>query len=76
MFRQLDRPVRLPARLIEEAFLRDNPGLTADMLTVTCRDGRIQEVRICLTRSLDPVTCGADVIRDCRLQDALFDPLR
>ena len=76
VFRQLDRPVRLPARLIEEAFLRDNPGLTADMLTVTCRDGRIQEVRICLTRSLDPVTCGADVIRDCRLQDALFDPLR
>ncbi len=76
VFRQLDRPVRLPARLIEEAFLRDNPGLAPDMLTVTCRDGRIQEVRICLTRSLDPVTCGADVIRDCRLQDALFDPLR
>jgi ribonuclease T2 len=76
VFRQLDRPIRLPARLIEEAFLRENPDLTADMLTVTCRDGRIQEVRICLTRSLDPVTCGADVIRDCRLQDALFDPLR
>jgi ribonuclease T2 len=72
----LERPVRLPARLIEEAFLRDNAGLAPDMLTVTCREGRIQEVRICLSRNLDPVTCGDDVIRDCTLQDALFDPLR
>jgi ribonuclease T2 len=76
VFHALERPVRLPAHMIEEAFLRDNPRLTADMLTVTCREGRIQEVRICLTRTLDPVTCGADVIRDCSLQDALFDPLR
>ena len=76
VFRQLDKPVRLPARLIEEAFLRDNPDLEPDMFTVTCRDGRIQEARICLSKALDPVPCGRDVLRDCTLQDALFDPLR
>lgn len=76
VLRDLDRAVTLPAALIEQAFLRDNPQLTADMITITCRSGRIQEVRICLTRDLDPRTCGADVIRDCTLDDALFDPLR
>jgi ribonuclease T2 len=73
---RLERPVRLPARLIEEAFLRDNPGLTPGMLTVTCRAGRIQEARICLSKDLNPVPCGRDVARDCTLHDALLDPPR
>ena len=74
-FRQLDRAVTLPASLIEEAFLRDNPGIDPDGLTVTCRDGGIQEVRVCLTRTLDFRICGTDVIRDCTLQDAMFEPI-
>lgn len=73
--RSLDRPVTLPATLIEEAFLNDNPGLSPDMLTVTCRDGQIQEVRICLTRALEPRLCAADTRRDCAARDALFLPI-
>jgi ribonuclease T2 len=42
------------------------------MLTVTCRDGFVQEVRICLTKALVPRYCGADVARDCTLGDALL----
>ncbi len=76
VLRRLDQPVRLPARVIEEAFLKANPGLTPDMLTITCRDGRIQEARLCLSKSLDPVPCGQDVIRDCTLDNALLDPIR
>lgn len=76
VLRQLDRPVRLPARLIEEAFLRENAEISPDMLTVTCRNGRIQEARICMSKELVPVPCGRDVIRDCTLNDALFEPLR
>lgn len=72
----LDRTVRLPAGVIEEAFLEENPGLTADMITVTCRDGRVQEARICLTRDLVPRTCAPDVARDCSLRDALLAPIR
>jgi ribonuclease T2 len=71
----LDRPVRLPARVVEEAFLAVNPKLSGDMVTITCRDGRIQEARICLTREMEPRRCGADVIRDCRLDNALLDPV-
>ncbi len=76
VFRKLDKPVKVPASVVEEAFLKANPGLEADMLTITCRDGFIQEARVCLSRDLDPVPCGRDVIRDCRMDDARFEPLR
>ena len=68
--------MRLPAEVIEEAFLEENPTLTDEMLTVTCRDGHVQEVRICLTRDLAPRACAPDVARDCTLQDALFPAMR
>jgi ribonuclease T2 len=76
VFRELDRAVKLPASVVEEAFLKANPQLERDMITITCRDGRIQEARICLSKSLEPVPCGADVIRDCQMTDALFAPIR
>ena len=76
LLRRLEREVRLPAQVIEEAFLEVNPTLEPDMLTVTCRDGRVQEVRVCLTRGLEPRVCGANVVRDCQMQDARFSPMR
>ena len=76
VFDALDKGVSLPARVVEDAFLEANPGLTRDMVTVTCKDRAIQEVRVCLTRDLAPRRCGADVIRDCSLRDARMDPVR
>lgn len=76
VFRKLADPVRLPASVVEEAFLKDNPDLTPDMVTVTCQDGYVQEVRVCLTRSLEPRPCGHGTRQDCALEDALFTPLR
>lgn len=76
VFRQLDKPVRLPAKVVEQAFLEANPGWEPDMLTITCKEGRIQEARLCLSRDLQPVPCGRDVVRDCRMPNALFDPVR
>lgn len=77
VFRKLPRAVEVPASVIEEAFLKANPTMHADQITITCKSSRIQEARICLSRDdLTPVTCGRDVIRDCRLDDALMDPIR
>lgn len=76
IFRKLVDPIRLPAAVVEQAFLEANPELTADQITITCKAGRIQEARICLTRNLEPRRCGRDVIRDCTMSDALFDPIR
>ncbi|MDB2406972.1 ribonuclease T2 [Jannaschia sp.] len=74
--RDLGRAVTLPAAVVEDAFLEANPDLTARGVTVTCRDRRVQEVRICLTRSLEPRACAPDVARDCGLRDALLSPVR
>ena len=76
LFRVFDRDLRLPASVIEDAFLEDNPDLRADGVTVTCKAGRIQEVRVCLTRDLEPRLCSGSVARDCRMQDALLSPVR
>ena len=76
VFRKLDRTVKLPAAVVEEAFLKANPGWEADMLTITCKDGYIQEARLCLSKDLQPVACGQDVVRDCRMGDAVFTPVR
>lgn len=76
IFRQLDKSVKLPAAVVEDAFMKANPTLERDMVTVTCRQNRIQEVRVCLSKDLSPVPCGRDVVRDCQMKDALFDPMR
>lgn len=73
---ELDRDVKLPASVVEDAFLEANPGLARNMITITCEAGRIDEARICLTRDLDFRACGEDTIRDCRMQDALMEAVR
>jgi ribonuclease T2 len=76
IFRRLDKAVRLPASVVEEAFLQSNPQLTPKGVTITCKQGHIQEARICLTRDLEPRTCGVDVLLDCSSPSALFAPIR
>ncbi|WP_438959607.1 ribonuclease T2 family protein [Nereida sp.] len=77
VFRKLDRAVEVPAQVIEEAFIRANSRLQRDMITVTCKSARVQEVRVCLSKDgLTPVRCGVDVRRDCTLDDALWNPIR
>ncbi|MEM6390829.1 MAG: ribonuclease T, partial [Pseudomonadota bacterium] len=62
--------------VVEEAFLKANPNWSRNMITVTCKRGRIQEIRLCLTKELDPRICGADAARECTLSDALLGPIR
>ncbi|MEM9270485.1 MAG: ribonuclease T, partial [Pseudomonadota bacterium] len=74
--RQIEEDMRLPPKVVEAAFLETNPEYLPGGVTVTCRDGRIQEVRICLTKDLEPRICGRDVQRDCSAPSALFSPIR
>lgn len=75
IFRKLKKTVKVPAAVVEEAFLVANPAWTKDMVTITCKSGQIQEARICLTKDLEPRICGRDVIRDCQARDAIFIPI-
>jgi ribonuclease T2 len=76
VFRKLTKDIKLPASVVEDAWLKANPQLEADGITITCRQGHIQEARVCLSRDLEPVPCGQDVVRDCRMKDAVFTPVR
>lgn len=75
VFAKVNRALRVPADVVEGAFVEANPGLRAEQITVTCQSGMIAEVRICLTKTLDFRTCGADVARDCR-GSASLEPVR
>ncbi|MBL4928888.1 ribonuclease T2 family protein [Fuscibacter oryzae] len=76
VFARIRKDMTLPASVIEDAFLEANPGLTRDEITVTCDQGMIQEVRICLTKDLSPRACAPDSARDCRMKDAELDAVR
>ena len=74
--RRLTRTYRIAPEAIEQSFLAANPGLSADQITITCKQGHIQEARICLTRDLALRPCGPDVRWDCSADSALFTPVR
>ena len=76
VFQRLNRSITLPAAVVEDAFVEANPTLPRDAITITCEAGMIQEVRLCLTKDLSPRRCGDDVIRDCRIKDAVMAPVR
>lgn len=76
VFALVDRDLTLDALIVEEAFVESNLSLSRDQVTVTCDEGLIQEVRICLAPDLTPRRCGSDVIRDCTLKDAVLGAVR
>lgn len=76
VFAGLTKDIKLPASVVEDAFLEANPGMQRDQITITCSDGMIQEARICLTKDLEPRRCGDDTIRDCRMKDAVMEAVR
>ncbi|WP_411035235.1 ribonuclease T2 family protein [Shinella sp. BYT-45] len=67
---------RLAPDAVEEAFIAANPGLDRKGIAVTCEDGRLEEVRICLTADLAFRTCP-DVDRAaCRARTIEQPPIR
>ncbi|MES2435568.1 MAG: ribonuclease T2 [Pseudomonadota bacterium] len=76
IFAKITKDLHVPASVIEDAFFESNPLITRDQMTVTCNQGMIQELRICLTKDLEPRRCGADTIKDCTLKDAGLEAVR
>lgn len=60
---------RVPAEArpdaVERAFIETNPGLPPDGIAVTCSAGRLDEVRICLTRDFAFRSCPEVDQRAC-----------
>lgn len=75
-FDDLSRDISLPPVVVEEAFIEANPGLDSDGVTVTCKAEALAEVRICLTRDLEPRACAPDARRDCSRPQVLMERTR
>jgi len=75
VFRQMHAPLEFPALLVEQAFIKANPKLAPETITVICKAGYFSEVRICLDKDLNPRACAPDTARDCR-QRVIFPPVR
>lgn len=76
VFADLRRDITLPPSVIEDAFIAANPGLGRDGITIICRAGNLQEVRICLTPDLQLRDCAPDTRRDCPRSRILMEEPR
>ena len=67
--------VDVPAE-IEKQFSDANPGLTSDMISVSCRDKLMQDVRICFSRDLSQFrTCPQVDRAGCKAPSVTVPPL-
>lgn len=61
---------------VEEAFVKANPGLSADGVAVSCDRSRLREVRICLTKEFRFQDCPEVNRRACRRERLTMPPMR
>lgn len=67
---------RLTPDAVEQAFIAANPGLRRDGMAVTCEDGRLEEVRVCLNADLSFRACPAVDRAACRIKSIEQLPIR
>lgn len=62
---------------LERAFVDANPGLRTDMMSVSCRRGVLEEVRICFSKDLRGFrSCGEVDRSGCRARDFRVNAIR
>ncbi len=75
-FIDLKAPLTVTPNEIEAAFVKANPGMTPEGISVGCDSKRLREVRICLTRELGFRDCEEINRRACRRERLIMPPLR
>ena len=61
---------------VEAAFVKANPGLTREAITVSCDNRRLREVRVCLSKELGFRECPEVDRRTCRRERLVMPPMR
>lgn len=64
----------LSVSAIEAAFAARNPGMTQDMIAVTCEGRLLEEIRICFDKELNFRACPEVDSRACRRSTVLVPP--
>jgi len=61
---------------VEAAFVKANPGLNPDSVSIVCDNRRLREVRICLSKDLRFRDCAELGRRSCRAREIVMPPVR
>jgi ribonuclease T2 len=69
-------PLTVSPEEVEEAFVKANPGLARDAVTVTCDSRRLGEVRICIGKDFRFRSCPEIDARACRRDKVVMPPVR
>ncbi len=69
-------PLKIKSEEVRKRFLAVNPKLPKDGMAVTCQGGRLQEVRLCLDKSLEFRACGKKVDDRCGIGTIDLPPVR
>jgi ribonuclease T2 len=74
-YRSLHRMLETSAGEVERRFAAVNHLHGPSTVRVQCRAGEVREVRICLTKSLQPRPCSRSM-RDCRAGELFMRPMQ
>ena len=77
-FRQLKEALTVSPAEVEAEFLKANPELKPEMLSIVCRNARLTELRICFNRDQAPRACGANEhqAKLCPAETVTMPPVR
>ena len=69
-------PLNVTPAAFEDAFIKANPGLPSNGLSVGCDKKRLTEVRICFSKDLQFRECPDVARKSCRRDQVVMPPLR
>jgi ribonuclease T2 len=76
-FKAPRQPVRLAPGEVERAFIEANPNLRVDNMAVTCSNGELTDVRLCIAKDLSSyVVCRKVARHTCQRASIVVAPVR
>jgi ribonuclease T2 len=75
-FLQLSEQKTIAPADLEAAFIKVNPGLSSEAISVMCSSRRLSEVRVCLSKDMQFRACDEIDRRACRRDEVVMPPVR
>jgi ribonuclease T2 len=75
-FLELQTPLTVTPQEVEEAFIKSNPDLKPEGISISCRSPRLDDIKICMTRDLQFRDCEENERRSCRRDKLVMPPVR
>jgi ribonuclease T2 len=75
-YADVQQPLSVTPRDVEDAFINANPGLSPGAIAIGCTRKRLTEVRLCLSQDLQFRDCPGIAKRSCRRDQLVMPPTR